>query len=106
MADSVAIEDDGEAHALKSLLESDGWRVFVTMLDSTYGPDATLAQIGRAVGQQAMGDQAAVNDATQHILSAQKRIMALKSWPQERIRQLSQEQAKKRPFETFRRIGR
>jgi hypothetical protein len=98
-------DGDGELPALKGLLESEGWRIYCQHLDALWGADAALAAIGRAVSVVPMGDQLAVNDATQHVLSAQKHIMALKRWPAERIRELSTSHTSRRPFAALRRAG-
>lgn len=99
-------QDGGELAALKGLLESDGWQAFTQHVEQTWGPAATLQRIEAGVSKVPLGDQDAVHDMTQHVLSAQKQIKTLVQWPSDRIAQLSAGKQSKQPFAALRRIGR
>jgi len=96
-------EQEDEVRDLKDLLASPGWRRFVALVDGTHGPDATLQAIERTVGAVALGDQAAVHDATQHVLSASKAARGVVLLPTERIAHLTGQQVARKPFAAWRR---
>jgi hypothetical protein len=81
--------EGGELAALRDLVQSDGWTRFTAFVSETWGADATLRRIEAQVSAQALGDAAAVQDATQHVLSAAKAARALVAWPALRIEQLA-----------------
>ena len=99
----MSIEDRGELVALKDLLESEGWALFTQMVEKSWGPDAFARKVEQAVEGAAMGDQNAVNDLAQHVISKRKAVLAVMELPKERLRQLT---AKKESFNPLRRIAR
>lgn len=81
--------DAGELAALKELIQSDGWHRFRAAYGEAWGPEAILARVEASVAGVSLGNQAAVQDVTQHVLTAAKHMRAMMQWPDERIKQLT-----------------
>lgn len=96
-------EQEDEVRDLKDLLASPGWPRFVELINGAHGPEATLQQIEKTVGLVALGDQAAVHDATQHVISASKAARGVVHLPAERIAYLAGQKAIRKPFAAWRR---
>lgn len=84
--------------ALKDLLESDGWRMFLTMIDQEWGADATLGKIEKVLQQIPPGQQLAVDDATQQVLAAQRAVRAIKELPRTKLGQLTMQPKSRNPW--------
>lgn len=82
-----------ELTALRDLLASEGWRLFLAMADQEWGAEAVIARVEARVGAVPVGDQEAVDDAAQHVISARKHIWALLNRPKTRVEQLQHEAA-------------
>lgn len=96
-------EQEQEVRDLKELVGSPGWTVFVDLVNRAHGPEATLQAIERTVGMVPMGNQDAVNDATQHVISAAKAARSVVQLPMERMAQLAGQRHVKKPFQMWRR---
>jgi hypothetical protein len=83
-------QDLANLHAVQEMLQSDGWQVFETWIDQEWGDGATLRKVEASVGRQPMGDQDAVTDSTQHVLSQQKAVRAMVQLPRSRVQALSE----------------
>lgn len=88
--------------ALKDLRESEGWKAFKAHVEESWGAQATLNRITGAVAKVELGNQPAVADVTQHVLTAQRHILALIAWPDEEVAKLTRA-PKQRPYEGLRR---
>jgi hypothetical protein len=96
-------EQEQEVRDLKELVSCPGWAVFTSLVNDAHGPEATLQAIERAVGLVAMGNQEAVQDATQHVISASKAARGVVHLPSERIAQLVGQKTVRKPFAAWRR---
>jgi hypothetical protein len=85
------------------MLSSEGWPYLLKLVDEMHGSDATLREIERIVGAVALGDQLAVNDAAQHVLSGNKAARGVVSLPAERIAYLTGQKLFKKTFDKLRR---
>lgn len=96
---------EAEIAALKELVASDGWRVFLQMVDAEWGAEQVLARQEAALADVERGNQDAINDTVQQIQNTRKAVYALLSRVNQRIGQLAQAKKPWRPFAPHRRIG-
>lgn len=96
-------DHNDELRELRELITSAGWHRFTAMVDQQYGPEATLRRVEEKVAAVPLGDQAGVNDMTQHVLSATKAVRSAVMLPKERIASLSGQHTVKKPFAAWRR---
>lgn len=95
MSEQTPAPDVNEREALKDLVESDGWQLFLSAVHAEWGPAAQLAQIDRALQDLPPGDQDAVNMQVQQIRSAANAITNALRWPTLRLAQLKKQQESK-----------
>lgn len=81
-------QDAAEADALSALLQSDGWKVFKTLIDDEWGADATLLRIRKSLEGVSAGEQLAVDDLTQRVLSGQAAVRGMLNVPEQRLHSL------------------
>lgn len=99
----MSTEPSGELTALKELLASEGWAQVLAAYEREWGAEATLQKIQQRVAQVPMGDHDAVQDMTQHVLSAQRAVKLFLGQFAERVKALTTEE-KPRLFGRHRRV--
>jgi hypothetical protein len=77
--------DVNELEALTSLLESDGWIIFLDAVDRAHGDRASVQQIDTALKAVDRGDAAAIQDTVQQIRARARAVQAMVAYPKERI---------------------
>jgi hypothetical protein len=100
-------EDDAqERETLKAFVESDGYKLFLRLVEQEWGADATLAKIDAALRDVARGDEPAVNDTVQQIQAARREVMRAVALPHARLRQVGAPKLPDRMFGSLRRTHR
>lgn len=99
----MSTEHSEEVRDLKDLVSSPGWARFLDMVNAAYGPDATLQALEAKLGKLPMGHQDAVDDMTQHIISAAKAVRGVVQLPKERLSALTGQAQVSKPFALWRR---
>lgn len=80
------------AAALRFLLESEGWALFVQHVRQTYGQAAQNRLIRKTLEEKPVADHSAL---VQGILGTGEQIAALMQWPEDEIGRLEAEKAEK-----------
>lgn len=88
---------------MKDLIASPGWARFLEMVQTAYGPEATLRTLESKLAGVPLGEQSAVDDMTQHVISAARAVRGVVQLPKERLAQLTGQSADTRPFSLWRR---
>ncbi len=99
-------EPSPDLGALRELVQSEGWRLFLALIDDAWGSDATLRKIDAALATVARGDTSAVNDTVQQIQASRREIQKVVGLPAFRISQLEPQPTSTQPYAALRRMGR
>ena len=95
--------DDTELQEWRELVQTPGWARFLAAVEDAYGPEATLRMLESKLGALPIGQQDAVDDLTQHIISAARAARGVLTIPKERIAQLTGQKSPAKPFALWRR---
>lgn len=76
------------AAALRLLLESEGWSLFIAHVRTEWGAAAVTRKIKKMLAEHPAADHSAL---TQAILGTQEQVQALLSWPEEEAGALEQQ---------------
>jgi hypothetical protein len=86
VSDEQQVKDEREA--LKDLLGSDGWALFVKAAQSAYGPDASLQRIDATLDVLDPGAVESEREAFRSIRAESRAVLALIEWPSQRLQDL------------------
>lgn len=91
--------------ALKDLIQSDGWKLFVAQLEHEWGPAGFGREVQRVTAAIPPGQENAyeIADAVKRVQMTAKAVNDLVKWPEEQIRALSDPRVDRRPFAALRR---
>ena len=103
MIERLDLTTDEQVHALRELLQSNGWKLFLAHVDDACGDKQTNLNIRQAMKSLQPGDEDGERMTTLQILAAQSQAQSLIRWPAERIRTLSTDTKVKGPFAALRR---
>lgn len=95
--------DDTELQEWRELVSTPGWARFTALVEEAYGPEATLRTLESKLGALPIGQQDAVDDMTQHVISAARAARGVVTIPKERIAQLTGHKSPVKPFALWRR---
>lgn len=98
--------DGWERDTLKAFVESDGYKLFLRLIEAEWGADATLKKIDAALQDVARGDSTAVNDTVQQIQAARRAVQSAVGLPYQRLRQVGAPKLPDRLFGALRRVNR
>ena len=99
-------DETGECADLRELLQLAGWGHVCAYIDQTWGPEACLEKIDRALQALQPGDVEAERQTVLQIRAAAKQMQALKTWPVQRMRELAPQKSSSTTLDRLRRIAR
>jgi hypothetical protein len=76
-----------EREALRALLDSEGWTILETHLESQYGPVAYATQIDALIAKARQADRSAEQDIGE-LGAAVRHVNLMRRWPKDRLEQL------------------
>lgn len=85
-----------ELDALRGLIESEGWRLWLEWYDKEWGAVAFAQKVAKAIGHPGVDPAKAVT-TLQQITVAHEAVQGLKDWPGHRIEQLKRQQVPQEP---------
>lgn len=89
-----------ERETLKAFVESEGYKLFLRLIEAEWGADATMAKIEKAL--DAGGDEGTV----QQIRVARREVQKAMNLPYQRLRQVAPPRLPERMFGALRRVNR
>lgn len=92
-----------EKDAFTHLLETDGWRLFLAYVEQSWGAEACIQKIDRALQELKPGDEGGERMTVLQIRAAARQIQALTRYPAERIAQGTPRTTRKAMFSELRR---
>lgn len=87
-------QDVQPLEALRALVSSDGWALFLAAVEAAHGDAACVRQIDTALGTLSPGDHDAVQDTVQQIRASARSVQRIVRWPAEEVKRLTAQQAK------------
>lgn len=80
-------EDASVRDALRDLLQSPGWQMFVEACQQQYGDSACIAHIDEALSQDRLrpGDHEAIQDTVQQIRASSRAVLSMIEWPAQQL---------------------
>lgn len=95
--------DPAEKDAFTHLLETDGWRLFLEHVDRSWGAEACIQKIDRALQELKPGDEDGERMTVLQIRAAARQIHAMTRYPADRIGTLTAAPKSRAPFAALRR---
>lgn len=99
-------QDTHDREDLKALLQSPGWQLFVAIVESEYGAEATLAKQEAALAKLSRGDAEGISDTVQQIQVARREVFKMLRLPESRLADLTKKERPAGPFAGLRRVAR